>query len=123
MNRSNWVPEYHDVALNVYSLPSSDIFLIRDVTPNNFTKIWPLTYPVYGDRLQHSIKIDTQEALLDDISTQLSMGQKPIEYVSSLCYKGADCKSEFNQLKSVLDPFNYKIVASDSHAILLKLEN
>jgi hypothetical protein len=123
MNRTTWVPEYHNVALNTYSLPPSEIFLVSASNPNDFSKIWPLTYPVYGDRFQHSIKIGTQESLVDDISSKLNSGNKPVDYVSLLCSKAANCESEFHQLYSVLSKSNYQVISSDSHAILLRSEN
>lgn len=117
-NRVEWVPFWHNVVLEIYHLPPSEIYVISGhiIDKGN---IWPVKYPVLGDGFHNKLTIGTEENLISDIKGE-KIGYP--QYVVKLCDKTVSCKSEINVLEAEIVPYGYKVIATDSHAILLKFE-
>ena len=113
-NRTGWVPWWHDVVFYLYELPPSEIFLIKE--PELAKEIWERTYPIYGQKFQHSIEIGTQRALEE----KLEETSDPPEYVVKLCGVNFPCDSVIQKLETDLEPYGYEIAVIDKNAILLK---
>jgi len=116
-NRTDWVPGWHDVVFYLYELPPSEIFLIKE--PKLEKGIWERTYPIYGQKFQHSIEIGTQRALEE----KLEETSDPPEYVVKLCALNIRCDSVIEKLEMDLEPYGYEIAAIAKNGILLKFSD
>lgn len=118
-NRSSWVPMWHNVALAVHELPSSEIYIISE--PKRTGEIIVRTYPVYGNNFQHILIIGSQIDLINTLNDPKV--QTYPQFIVELCHPRYDCKSELKELESDFSSYGYKVAAIDSRAILLKHEN
>lgn len=115
-NREGWVPWWHEVTTYFHDLPPSKIFLIKEPEGHG---IISRTYPVYGDKFQHNIKIVNTEQLLNTLSKVKKTDAHP-DYVVSLCSEKDDCESSFTELESILSEYNFEPVIKIDQAIILK---
>jgi len=121
-NRKNWIPPWDNVILYLQDLPPSEIFLI-DIGQYD---TW--TYPVYGNKFQHSIEIGNEDSLFNKLSIDeekveetgaIQIKNKLPTYVAKLC-RGECGRPELLKLELELSEYGYERVAIDFDAILLK---
>jgi len=123
-NREGWVIWWHDVVSRIYDLPSSKIILISDTLTPGFS--WPIQYPVYGDRLQHSLSVESEKDLvtyLSELSHSKTLSDSKPDYVVLLCNPNVNCRQESLDVTSQLSEFGYNIFAINDHSLLLKYNN
>lgn len=122
IERTGWAWSWKDVVLKISDLPPSKIDLLS-TSINSTVPTWALTYFAYGNNLQHSVTVISEEDLTKNLQTSVNSTNKLSvypNYIVRLCDPNRNCLSEIKQMALRLSTYEYSPIEMTDHAILLK---
>jgi len=116
--------KYAEVRDAVHELPPSKIFLINkyeNIDDFAGRQTFPVTYPIYGDRFQHEIKVGSFSELENILQMKDEDKMNNFDYIAFLCHQSYQgCSEVKEKLADDVEKFNFIEKANAQMGILFE---